>query len=553
MNKNEKCSMRHKKMTIFDFNNFIRFGNILNKEQRETLVSYWFFKNKKETEYRLNSKYFNDLAQYFALIDNIINEKSITEIINQNENIFQDISTRVFNIFEKVNLEVNLKGPFLEEELRLIEWKKTDKRNFYKKIMDLFEEISKYYSDEESNIQFYKKEYEKILLEEKKQKSEEKEQKKLKKEALRREIFGKWEILLNKKKHLLFLEKLDNDRIELCKKLYQQIENLEKMMKLLKPFTNELGRLWDLSSGNWKIVDFNILEKYAELLAKEPEIQKLAEYLGRMHDTQAELEEEKIKEMRIQTKMKINHAGKSELVGVHESDDINNLLPSEISLLSEPQMEMIFYKKFAEKKLLTYQFISQEKFEELIEEEKTKKIPKKDKRGPIIICVDTSGSMHGIPEYVAKVLCFAILRIALMNSRRCYLISFSTKIKTLDLTNLNASLMELIEFLMHSFHGGTDATPALTEALKQIKTKEYSKADILMISDFIMNNVKEPILSEIQNCKKDGTRFHSLVISTAGNTQVLEIFDNNWIYNTQSDKPFKDILKNIKYINTEND
>ena len=302
-----------------------------------------------------------------------------------------------------------------------------------------------------------------------------------------------------------------------------------------------------------RIVDFNILEKYAELLEKEPEIQKLAEYLGRMHETQAELEEEKIKEMKIQTKMKINHAGKSELVGVHESDDINNLLPSEISLLSEPQMEMIFYKKFAEKKLLTYQFISQEKFEELIEEEKTKKIPKKDKRGPIIICVDTSGSMHGIPEYVAKVLCFAILRIALMNSRRCYLISFSTKIKTLDLTNLNASLMELIEFLMHSFHGGTDATPALTEALKQIKTKEYSKADILMISDFIMNNVKEPILSEIQNCKKDGTRFHSLVISTAGNTQVLEIFDNNWIYNTQSDKPFKDILKNIKYINTEND
>ena len=540
-------------MVIFDFNNFIRFGKILNKEQRETLVSYWFFKNKKETEYRLNSKYFKDLSQYFALIDNIIKEKSISDLINQSENVFQDISTRIFNIFENVNSEVNLKGPFLDEELKFIEWKNTDKRNFHKKIMDFFEEISKYYSEEESNLQFYKNEYKKTLLEEKKQKLEEKDQNKLKKEALRREILGKWETLLNKKKHLLFLEKLDKERIELCQKLYQQIENLEKMMKLLRPFSNELGRLWDLSSGNWKIVDFNILEKYAELLEKEPEIQKLAEYLGRMHETQAELEEEKIKEMKIQTKMKINHAGKSELVGVHESDDINNLLPSEISLLSEPQMEMIFYKKFAEKKLLTYQFISQEKFEELIEEEKTKKIPKKDKRGPIIICVDTSGSMHGIPEYVAKVLCFAILRIALMNSRRCYLISFSTKIKTLDLTNLNASLMELIEFLMHSFHGGTDATPALTEALKQIKTKEYSKADILMISDFIMNNVKEPILSEIQNCKKDGTRFHSLVISTAGNTQVLEIFDNNWIYNTQSDKPFKDILKNIKYINTEND
>jgi len=166
--------------------------------------------------------------------------------------------------------------------------------------------------------------------------------------------------------------------------------------------------------------------------------------------------------------------------------------------------------------------------------------------------VDTSGSMHGTPEYVAKVLCFAILRIALLEKRKCFLISFSTGIKTLELTDLKRNLPALIEFLIFSFQGGTDAAPALVEAIRQVQTKDYNKADVLMISDFIMAGVNTSIEKSIEKCKEKGTRFHSLVISSVGNPQALQIFDNNLIYTMDSYNAFKPVLKNIRYINSRN-
>ena len=532
----------------FDPYNFIQFGRILDKKKREGLISYWLYKTNRDTSTNIDYELIKDLSDYTKIIDKIVSNKPLLALIEKNDQIYDDITEKVFTTLEEVDKKTKLEGPFVEEELELLNWNKTNTKTLIKNSNSLVENIREYYSEDKINATFYEKEFEKIKEMEKEKKLVDKHAK----EALRRELLNKWDSRLEEKKHLKFIEELDIVRDELLKKIYEQMEKLEKLMKILKPFTNELGRLWDLSTGLWRAVDFNILEKYAELLEKEPEIRKLAEYLGRMHEEQDELEEEIIRETIIQTKQRVNHAGKSELVGIHESADINNLLPNEMTFLTDKTTEILFYKKLAESKLLTYQFISREAYEEIKDQEKTKMVPKKNKRGPIIICVDTSGSMHGSPEHIAKVLCFAILKIALMHKRQCYLISFSTNIETLELTDLEHSLIALINFLTHSFHGGTNATPAFIEALKQIKTKEYSKADVLMISDFIMKKVDESILSKIQISKKDGTRFHSLVISSSGNPQALEFFDNNWIYNTQSNKPFKDVLKNIRYINTEN-
>ena len=125
--------------------------------------------------------------------------------------------------------------------------------------------------------------------------------------------------------------------------------------------------------------------------------------------------------------------------------------------------------------------------------------------------------------------------------------NFRTSIETLELTDLNKSLNSLIKFLTFSFHGGTDMVPALEEALKQLKSENYKKADVLMISDFIIDKINSNIESQIEQTKQNGTKFHSLVISSYGNPNALEIFDNNWFY--QSEGPyeaFKPILKNIR-------
>ncbi len=217
----------------------------------------------------------------------------------------------------------------------------------------------------------------------------------------------------------------------------------------------------------------------------------------------------------------------------------------ELGLLDTKTLQTFFFYKFTERKLLTYDFIGFESTQTEFETEEEVEKAKEDEKGPIIICVDTSGSMHGIPERVAKPLCFAILRVALLQNRKCYLISFSTGIKTIELTDFKKNLASLIEFLSHSFHGGTDAAPALEESLRMIETEDYRKADVLMISDFIMGNLPESTVSKINEFQENGTRFHSLVIGRSENHRVVEVFDNNWIYNMDSSNPFKQILQKL--------
>jgi len=220
-------------------------------------------------------------------------------------------------------------------------------------------------------------------------------------------------------------------------------------------------------------------------------------------------------------------------------------LPSEFALLADPTTETIFYKKFVEKKLQTFEY--QGRTQEIIEEEfenKRQKV-KEDTKGPFIICVDTSGSMHGTPETVAKMLCFAILKIAIRENRKCYLISFSTGIETLNLTDLKNSLDKIIQFLSMSFCGGTDATPAMQETLRMLETEDYKKADVIFVSDFIMPDFDEKTHKQIAKAKENKIKFHSLVIGASQNKGVTKDFDNHWFYNPNSQNSVLTLVKNL--------
>ena len=56
-------------------------------------------------------------------------------------------------------------------------------------------------------------------------------------------------------------------------------------------------------------------------------------------------------------------------------------------------------------------------------------------RGPFIVCVDTSGSMGGFNEQCAKAFCLALMRIALADNRRCFIMLFSSEVVRYELTS----------------------------------------------------------------------------------------------------------------------
>jgi uncharacterized protein with von Willebrand factor type A (vWA) domain len=170
------------------------------------------------------------------------------------------------------------------------------------------------------------------------------------------------------------------------------------------------------------------------------------------------------------------------------------------------------------------------------EQEEMRSAKEADKHGPLIILVDTSGSMQGMPETIAKAVALYMAGKARQQQRPCFLINFSTGIKTLDLGE-KLDMEGVIGFLGMSFHGGTDATPALDHALETLQEEKYERADVLMISDFIMYDLPADMRDRIQARKDEGNRFYSLVVGDCFMSRRLEsMFDHEWIYDPQSSR-----------------
>ena len=179
-------------------------------------------------------------------------------------------------------------------------------------------------------------------------------------------------------------------------------------------------------------------------------------------------------------------------------------------------------------------------------------VEKKEPKGPIIVCVDTSGSMQGTPENIAKTVTFALSKIAIEEERKCYLISFSTGIETLDLSDFSEgnSISKLVSFLRKSFNGGTDATPALKHSLEMLQKNAYKNADVLMISDFVMDTLPTDLVNSIEEEKKKNTCFYSLVIGSSGNQNTIKAFNHNWLYDMSNPNATRHLVEQLHEIKT---
>ena len=105
--------------------------------------------------------------------------------------------------------------------------------------------------------------------------------------------------------------------------------------------------------------------------------------------------------------------------------------------------------------------------------------------GPIILCLDTSGSMMGARETVAKAMVLECMRQAKSQQRQCYLYSFSGPgdCQELELKVSGKGVSALLEFLAGSFHGGTDVDEPFVRALARLEEAEWTNADILLVTD----------------------------------------------------------------------
>jgi uncharacterized protein with von Willebrand factor type A (vWA) domain len=111
--------------------------------------------------------------------------------------------------------------------------------------------------------------------------------------------------------------------------------------------------------------------------------------------------------------------------------------------------------------------------------------PQPLERGPIVVCLDTSGSMSGAPEQIAKAVVLQALRTAWHERRGCRLIAFggAGEIVERDLAAGAAGLHALLDLLGQGFDGGTDIQGPIERAVETVHDAAWAGADLLIVSD----------------------------------------------------------------------
>jgi uncharacterized protein with von Willebrand factor type A (vWA) domain len=202
----------------------------------------------------------------------------------------------------------------------------------------------------------------------------------------------------------------------------------------------------------------------AQQVGHSPKLQQIAAVCGRF--TRVALQ---------QQKTRVRHPP-DEITSITTGSEIERLLPSEIALLADLDLEDLFYFRFAERGLMQYDLIGHEP----------------EGQGPIIIAIDESGSMttdYGgmTGEVWSKAVMLALLSIARLQKRDLGVIHFSglNDLRVDLFPEGQATLAEVIACASFFFNGGTVFEPWMKKALELVDESRFEKADVICISDGI--------------------------------------------------------------------
>ena len=193
-------------------------------------------------------------------------------------------------------------------------------------------------------------------------------------------------------------------------------------------------------------------------------------------------------------------AAKSDITGITIGDNLSTLLPSETALLSCPATQPTFYHNYVEKRLQIFASAS------------SGNAPVTHQDGPVIICLDTSGSMRGEKVEIACNLTMAITIIAQRRKRDVLVVKYSDWHFLLKVTKLSRQREDLEKFLS-SYQGRGNAENELFRWLfKDIlpNKKAFDTADILCITDFGWTPLNDYTIKLIESFKRKGMIFYGL-------------------------------------------
>jgi uncharacterized protein with von Willebrand factor type A (vWA) domain len=540
-----------------ELNSFILFGSMMTPQLRR-VVAEVFFNFLYDPDYpALEKLKASSIPQtypnWYKVLRDLLDRQELREIARHNEDLAFSLARETLTWAKKTFMQFETSHEGMEEEQAWQDYQANQSHD-PQAWRGLLQRLTDRYPQHGRNWGFYRK-----TLDDQAEaltQAPEAGSSRLQREAgvLRNNILRDWDTFIQVQKAQNESDFLDQSFSRYFESLGRKVEKLNDLGDLLSPFYNFLGLAWNDTLDNWDKLDWDKLQDFADSLRRDRSLRELADILGKWRRAQEHQQRVRMQRLIHRQDWKPNPYGKSEIVGIHHSGNLTQMLPGEIALLSSPETEVLLSLKYVEKKLLTFQYRSQDLSSTPEQQEEEIEDPNPDSAGPFILCIDTSGSMFGAPERISKALALAILEIALKQKRQVFLISFSTGFKSIEMTGMETDMGRFIDFLKMSFRGGTDIQPALEEALLVLEREDYTDADVLFISDFVVPRLTRKTFDRVEALRQQKqTSFHSMFITRRADPRQtpLPIFDQHWVYDLDEPGVMRQTVDRLRVITGE--
>lgn len=298
---------------------------------------------------------------------------------------------------------------------------------------------------------------------------------------------------------------------------------------------------WDMMRGLLRSGGWQEVVRARRLMESLPELARIVRQLGRARETD-EPDDSSHSDVRVMEEhlamrevVRIVHVPDypGETLGVRRSGRVARMLPAEAMLLLHPRLRMVWHARHAERTLLSYE--DDDRMPDVRHElapawrpSSRRESNKRREMGPMLVCVDTSGSMQGGAEAVAKAVVLEAARTAHAQKRACYLFAFSgpEEIVEAELAVDCEGIDKLAGFMGQTFHGGTDISGPLERALAKLDESNWQLADLLIASDGEFG-ATPAVAAQIRRAKEQlGLRIQGVLIGDRETIGFLQIADD---------------------------
>ena len=299
--------------------------------------------------------------------------------------------------------------------------------------------------------------------------------------------------------------------------LDKYLETVPQWLEQHQCSDDEFAQAWALMGGVWNVVEFERIRHIVRLQYQYPQVLQVAKVLGRIADDEGPSRVA----LGSGRSQRVEHGAPSDIEGVGVGNDLSALLPLEMAQMADSDLDALFAYKFATRRLQTFNYKSQ-----ILHPSHKLQLHRARQKGPMVVCLDTSSSMQGVPSEIAHSLVVKLLQLALQQDRDLLLIPFAVQAKPYDVRRNRA---RLLDFFRQPVGGDTDATAMLQLTIHTLCSKpEYGCADVLLVSDFQIPMPSDDLMRQLYLLRDNGTKFFGLQIGETLPNKLFSLFDRIW-------------------------